>query len=61
MADLSRKLLLGTDARSGPGVFSRGKPVYKGVSNAPNRGKKTKNVKYAAAIARRLKNAGRTP
>lgn len=45
--NLLKTITLGPDARSNRGIFSRGKNVYRGVTNAPNQG-------MQAAMKRRL-------
>jgi hypothetical protein len=35
MSDMMKRLMMPMDARSSRGVFSRGKPVYKGGTNSP--------------------------
>jgi hypothetical protein len=57
MADLVRKILLGSDSRGGRGTFTRGAPVYRASGMAPHTGKKTQQAKLAEAANRRIKGA----
>lgn len=56
-----RKLIRPMDARGLQGVFSRGKPVYRGVSNSPKpkdrtKAKRNKIPNYREAIIERFNN-----
>lgn len=53
---IMRKMMLGPDARSTMGIFSRGKPIYNGTSAAPRRGKQTAAMNQKQAIERRLRS-----
>ena len=43
------------DSRGSRGVFSRGKPVYRGTSNSPKAGKPDRNKMIQKAAQRRLR------
>jgi hypothetical protein len=50
--DLTRKLLLGVDARGSRGVFSRGKPQYGPGKTAPN----SSGLQWQSMAEKRLRN-----
>jgi hypothetical protein len=60
MSDMMKKLMMPMDARSSRGVFSRGKPVYKGGTNSPKSRNRVRGImipedKEQAAAMKRTK------
>lgn len=50
-----RRMMLGSDARSNRGIFSRGKAVYNGTSAAPKRGARSQSEVNRQALERRMR------
>jgi hypothetical protein len=54
MSDMMKKLMMPMDARSGRGVFSRGKPVYKGGTNSPKSRDRIRGIPMTQANKERM-------